>query len=240
LRRPIESAQDTSEDYTQQLDDAKVLASVGSVGDCYDNALAESFVDSYKTELIADRVWRTTAQLERATVDYVSWFNHRRLHTSIGNRPPIEHEREYWARVALGVRNAPGTVPEQTVGSPAASSQKRSPGDADRELAAEGNEQPSGVRKLARVANGLGVAAASAGEVSRTDHPDVRRGIHAAGSDGGARPTAQANTDPAWSFTTVASPTDGSKNPELTDIMNCSTTHHSPSNPGKSTGPSAA
>src|SRR6202035_2641290 len=52
-------SQYTSVDYTQQLTDARVLASVGSVGDAYDNALAESFVDSYKTELIADRVWRT-------------------------------------------------------------------------------------------------------------------------------------------------------------------------------------
>jgi len=102
LRGPVESEQYTAEDYTQVLDDHRVLASVGSVGDAYDNALAESFVDSYKTELIADRVWRTHAQLELATVAYVGWFNHRRLHTSIGNRPPVEHEREYWARVALG------------------------------------------------------------------------------------------------------------------------------------------
>jgi transposase InsO family protein len=57
LRRPIEFAQYTSFDYTQQLDDAKVVASVGSVGDAYDNAMAESLVDSYKTELIRDRVW---------------------------------------------------------------------------------------------------------------------------------------------------------------------------------------
>ena len=84
------------------LDDHRVLASVGTVGDCFDNALAESFVDSYKTELIADRVWRTNAQLQLATVEYIGWFNHRRLHSSIGNRPPVEHEREYWARVALG------------------------------------------------------------------------------------------------------------------------------------------
>ena len=90
-----------AEDYTQVLDDHRVLASVGSVGDAYDNALAESFVDSYKTELIADRVWRTHAQLELATVVYVGWFNHRRLHSSIGNRPPIEHERDYWQRLAL-------------------------------------------------------------------------------------------------------------------------------------------
>ena len=80
---------------------------VGTVGDCFDNALAESFVDSYKTELIADRVWRTNAQLELATVDYVGWFNHRRLHSSIGNRPPVEHEHEYWARVALGYEPFP-------------------------------------------------------------------------------------------------------------------------------------
>ena len=98
-----QGSQYVSEDYTQQLDDAKALASVGSVGDAYDNALAESFVDSYKTELIADRVWRTNQQLELQTVTYVGWFNHRRLHSSIANRPPIEHERDYWARVALGL-----------------------------------------------------------------------------------------------------------------------------------------
>ena len=94
LRRPFESAQYTSEDYTQQLDDAKVLASVGSVGDAYDNAMAESFVDSIKTELIADRVWRTNTQLELAIVEYVAWFNTRRLHSSLGNIPPVEHEQE--------------------------------------------------------------------------------------------------------------------------------------------------
>jgi hypothetical protein len=74
-----------------------VLASVGTVGDAYDNALAESFVDSFKTELIADRVWRTSAQLELATVDYVAWFKTRRLHSSLGNRPPIEHEQRHVA-----------------------------------------------------------------------------------------------------------------------------------------------
>jgi len=102
-----QGSQYTAEDYTQVLDDHLVLASVGTVGDCYDNALSESFVDSYKTELIADRVWRTNAQLELATVSYVGWFNHRRLHSSIANRPPVEHEREYWARVALGFEPLP-------------------------------------------------------------------------------------------------------------------------------------
>jgi putative transposase len=102
-----QGSQYTAEDYTQVLSDHHVLASVGSVGDCYDNALSESFVDSYKTELIADRVWRTNQRLELATVTYVGWFNYRRLHSSIANRPPVEHEREYWARVALGFEPHP-------------------------------------------------------------------------------------------------------------------------------------
>jgi putative transposase len=74
-----------------------VLASVGSVGDAYDNALAESFVDSFKTELIADRVWRTNSQLELAVVEYVAWFSTVRLHSSLGNIPPAEHEQRYAA-----------------------------------------------------------------------------------------------------------------------------------------------
>jgi putative transposase len=69
-----------------------VLGSVGSVGDALDNALAESFVDSFKTELIADRVWRTRSQLELAIVEYVSWFNTARLHESLGDLPPAEYE----------------------------------------------------------------------------------------------------------------------------------------------------
>ena len=71
-----------------------MLASVGSVGDAYDNALAESFVDSFKTELIADRVWRTRSQLELAVVEYLGWFNHTRLHESLGDLPPAEFEAE--------------------------------------------------------------------------------------------------------------------------------------------------
>ena len=60
-------SQYTSTDYTQVLDDHELLASIGTVGDALDNALAESFVDSYKTELISDRVWRSRAQVELAT-----------------------------------------------------------------------------------------------------------------------------------------------------------------------------
>jgi putative transposase len=56
------------------------------------NALAESFVDSFKTELIRDRVWKTVSQLELAIVEYVAWFNNERLHTSLGGLPPAEYE----------------------------------------------------------------------------------------------------------------------------------------------------
>ena len=69
-----------------------MLASIGSVGDAYDNAMAESFVDSFKTELIADRVWRTRSQLELAIVEWVGWFNYARLHQALGDIPPAEFE----------------------------------------------------------------------------------------------------------------------------------------------------
>jgi putative transposase len=105
LRRPLEFAQYTSFDYTQPLTDHRVLQSVGSVGDAYDNALAESFVDSFKTELIADRVWRTRAQLELAVVEYIGWFNHTRLHEGLGDLPPAEFEAQ-----ALRAQAAPRVV----------------------------------------------------------------------------------------------------------------------------------
>jgi putative transposase len=77
------------------LDDHGVLASVGSVGDAYDNAMAESFVDSFKTELSRDRVWSSRSHLELAVVEYVAWFNHDRLHESLGDLPPVEFEALY-------------------------------------------------------------------------------------------------------------------------------------------------
>jgi putative transposase len=85
-------SQYTSFDYSQTLDDHRVLTSIGSVGDAYDNALAESFVDSFKTELIRDRVWRSRSQLELAIVAYVAWFNTQRLHSALGDVPPAEYE----------------------------------------------------------------------------------------------------------------------------------------------------
>ena len=91
-------SQYTSIDFTQELTDHGVLASVGSVGDAYDNALAESFVDSLKTELVTDRVWRSRSQLELGVVEYISWFNSDRLHESLGDMPPDEFEALYAAQ----------------------------------------------------------------------------------------------------------------------------------------------
>jgi transposase InsO family protein len=91
-------SQYTSFAFTQVLDDHGVLASIGSVGDAYDNAMAESFVDSFKTELITDRVWQTRTQLALAIVHWVAWFNNDRLHESLGDRPPAEVEDLYAAR----------------------------------------------------------------------------------------------------------------------------------------------
>jgi putative transposase len=93
-------SQYTSFDYAQTLDDAGVRASIGTVGDAYDNAMAESFVDSFKTELITDRTWATRSQLELAVVEYVAWFNNERLHSALGDLPPAEHEALHEFRYA--------------------------------------------------------------------------------------------------------------------------------------------
>lgn len=100
-------SQYTSGDFTQALIDHGILASLGSTGDAYDNALAESFVDTFKTELIADRTWRTRGQLELAIVEWTGWFNNTRLHSSLGDEPPAEHE------AAFGSPGSPSGLPER-------------------------------------------------------------------------------------------------------------------------------
>jgi putative transposase len=92
-----QGSQYTSYDYGQVIDDHRVLASVGTVGDAYDNAMAESFVDTFKTELIKDRVWQSRSQVELAVLEYVDWFNNRRLHESLGDIPPVEFEQPHAA-----------------------------------------------------------------------------------------------------------------------------------------------
>src|SRR2546426_1220159 len=83
--------------YTERLADAGAVCSVGSRGDSYDNALAESVIGLYKTEVIRkQRPWRSFEQLELATASWVEWYNNRRLHTSIRDLPPAEFESTYY------------------------------------------------------------------------------------------------------------------------------------------------
>jgi len=102
-------SQYTSDDYTQTLDDHDVTRSLGSTGDCYDNALAESFVDSFKTELISDR-GRTHDQAELAIVEWVGWFNHARLHSSLDDIPPAEYEQLHAGRISQSADQPDGWV----------------------------------------------------------------------------------------------------------------------------------
>jgi putative transposase len=82
--------------YTERLAVAGVVPSVGSRGDSYDNALAESFNGLYKTELIRHGgPWQGLDDVEYATLDYIDWFNHRRLHGELGMLPPAEFEAAY-------------------------------------------------------------------------------------------------------------------------------------------------
>ena len=92
--------------YSDALIAAGVTASVGTVGDSYDNALAETVNGLYKTEIIySKRVWPSATAVEIATLDWVHWWNTRRLHEHLGYRTPAEVEAEYydhhWREAAL-------------------------------------------------------------------------------------------------------------------------------------------
>ena len=82
--------------YTERLAEAGAVTSVGSVGDSYDNALAETIIGLYKTELVRRRgPWKGLDQVEYATLEWVDWFNHRRLLEPIGYVPPAEFEAAF-------------------------------------------------------------------------------------------------------------------------------------------------
>ncbi|HEX6521446.1 MAG TPA: integrase core domain-containing protein, partial [Streptosporangiaceae bacterium] len=92
-------SQHTSFVFTAHLIEARVGASIGTVGDALDNALMESTIGLYKTELIKkEGPWRSLADVELATAEYVDWFNTRRLHTAIGGVPPAEYKAAYYAQ----------------------------------------------------------------------------------------------------------------------------------------------
>jgi putative transposase len=86
--------------YTERLDEAKAVNSVGSKGDSYDNALAETVNGLYKAELIRRRKrWRTLGELELATAAWVHWYNTERLHGTCGDIPPAEFEETYYRQL---------------------------------------------------------------------------------------------------------------------------------------------
>jgi putative transposase len=98
LRRPRESAQYLSIVYTERLAAEQAVTSVGSRGDSYDNAMAESIIGLYKNECITlEGPWRTVEDVELATLGWVHWHNTTRLHGSLGDVPPVEFEAAFYA-----------------------------------------------------------------------------------------------------------------------------------------------
>jgi putative transposase len=99
LRRPLEPGQYTSLAFGRRLAEAGAVTSVGSCGDSFDNALAETIIGLYKTELIRRRgPWKGLDEVEYATLEWVDWFNHRRLLGPIGHLPPAEFEATHYRR----------------------------------------------------------------------------------------------------------------------------------------------
>ncbi|GLV76357.1 putative transposase for insertion sequence element IS986/IS6110 [Streptomyces hygroscopicus subsp. hygroscopicus] len=93
-------SQYTSFRLAEHLDAAGIAASIGSVGDAYDNALMESTIGLFKTELIKpQRPWKTLSQIELATAEWIDWYNRRRLHGEIGHIPPVEYEANYYTEL---------------------------------------------------------------------------------------------------------------------------------------------
>jgi len=96
LRPPVEFTQYTSLAFSQKLIDHGINGSIGRVGTAHDNALMESTIALFKTELINPRrSWRSRQEIETATVAYIAWFNQRRLHSAIDYHSPMQYEAEY-------------------------------------------------------------------------------------------------------------------------------------------------
>ena len=99
--------------YTERLAEADAVASVGSKGDSYDNAMAEALNSLFKAECIRNPMmrpaggWKSVRDVEIAVAEYIDWFNHRRLHGEIGHIPPSEFEARHWAR--HGIQHYPET-----------------------------------------------------------------------------------------------------------------------------------
>lgn len=106
-------SQYTSIRFTETVDLEGLVASIGSVGDAYDNAAAETVMGLYKNEAVAKEspfragALRTITDVEELTLDWVHWYNNERLHSALGNVPPEEYEQNYYARTTgLSTENA--------------------------------------------------------------------------------------------------------------------------------------
>lgn len=103
LQRLVEPGQFTSISFAETLALEGIAASIGSIGDAYDNALAESTIGLFKNEAIRDDSpfrngpLRTVDDVEWVTAEWVDWYNHRRLHSTLGDVPPDEFEAVYYA-----------------------------------------------------------------------------------------------------------------------------------------------
>jgi transposase InsO family protein len=105
LHRPVEPAQYTSLRFTEHLDLEGIAPSIGTVGDAYDNGLMESIIGLFKTECITTTVfhdgpYKTLADVEYATAGWVDWYNHRRLHGTLGMITPSEYEQAHYETLA--------------------------------------------------------------------------------------------------------------------------------------------
>lgn len=95
LRRPVDSAQYTSNDYLDFCQRHQLRPSVGRGATCFDNAVAESFWATLKRECIKGRVFATRAEARRAIFTWINWYNTRRLHSSLDYVPPTTWEQQY-------------------------------------------------------------------------------------------------------------------------------------------------
>jgi transposase InsO family protein len=104
LRRPVEPGQYTALAFTEELAEAGIAGSIGTVGDALDNALMESTIGLFKTECITPgargKNWAGLRDVERETAEWVRWYNHERIHSSIDYMTPIEREVVYADTIA--------------------------------------------------------------------------------------------------------------------------------------------
>jgi putative transposase len=95
LRRPLEPGQYTSAAFASLASDCAVTLSLSRTGQCWDNALSESFFASFKGELTDTQAWPTRVMARRAIVEYIAWYNGTRLHSTLGYKTPAEFEADY-------------------------------------------------------------------------------------------------------------------------------------------------